>query len=77
MALRGSVQKIISDPRTQLGGATKEIADWEDGRDQEELIRFGADKSLEWVFVMANSQHQNGVTETLIKQVKGVQKSLV
>ena len=26
---------------------------------------------------MANSQYQNGVTETLIRQVKGVQKSLV
>ena len=26
---------------------------------------------------MSNSQHQNGVTEVMVKQVKGVQKSLV
>ena len=51
--------------------------DWREGWDQDKLIRFGASRNLEWIFVMSNSQHQNRVTEVMVKQVKGVQKSLV
>ena len=76
MAMRGDVQKIISDPGTQLVGASRELTEWRNGWDTAELVRFGATKNLEWEFVMADSQHQNGVTESMVKQVKAVQKSL-
>ena len=76
MAMRGDVQRIISDPGTQLVGASRELTEWRKGWNTDELVRFGATKNLKWDFVMADSQHQNGVTESMIKQVKAVQKSL-
>ena len=42
-----------------------------------QLTRFGAERGLEWKSICADSQHQNGVTEILVKLVKGVKKSLV
>ena len=74
--MRGDVQRIISDPGTQLVGASRELTEWRKGWNTDELVRFGATKNLQWDFVMADSQHQNGVTESMIKQVKAVQKSL-
>merc|ERR1711872_687874 len=59
MAFRGDVRLIISDPGTQLVGASREMKSW----NEEELSRFGTDKNIEWRFVSANSQHQNGVVE--------------
>ena len=40
------------------------------------MERFGAEGGLEFRPIMANSQHQNGVTEILVKLVKGIKKSL-
>ena len=77
MAFRGDVRLIISDPGSQLVGASKELKNWRNGWNQEELEKFGADKGLEWRFIGSNSQHQNGVTESIVKMVKGVQKSML
>ena len=41
-----------------------------------ELISYGADKSIDWEFIMADSQHQNGASEVLVKMVKGVTSSI-
>ena len=59
--MRGDVQRIISDPGTQLVGASRELAEWRKGWNTDELVRFGSTKNLQWDFVMADSQHQNGV----------------
>ena len=77
MARRGNVRKIISDPGSQLEGADNEMLRWRKGWDKEALIRYGAEHNLEWNFIMAASQHQNGGAESLIKLVKGVMKALV
>ena len=77
MAVRGDVKMIISDPGTQLVSASTELREWRQGWDQSQLVRFGAEKGLEWKFIMANSQHQNGAAEIMVKLVKGVQKSLL
>ena len=77
MADRGSVQTIVSDPGTQMKGASSELLDVRRGWSQSELIRFGAEHGIEWKFVMAASQHQNGACEVLIKLVKGIMKSLL
>ena len=45
--------------------------------DESLLVRFGAEKGLEWKFIMASSQHQNGAAEIMIKMVKGVKKSMM
>ena len=77
MAHRGEVRLIVSDPGTQLKGAAEELKKWRLGWDMEQLVRFGASKSLEWRTIMAASQHQNGAAESLVKLVKGVKKSLM
>ena len=77
MAIRGDVKKMISDPGTQLVGASKELSDWRHGWNMDQLIRFGAERGLEWETISACSQHQNGVTEILIKLVKGIKKSIL
>ena len=76
-AERGQVAQIISDPGTNLQGAANELQKVRRGWDEAELIRYGAETGLEWKFVMAASQHQNGVTESLVKVVKGVMSSLM
>ena len=76
MASKGNVRLIVSDPGSQLVGASNELIEWRKGWDEDKLIRFGADKKLEWKFIMADSQHQNGAAEALIKVAKGVKNSL-
>ena len=77
LAVRGGTRIVISDPGTQLVGASNEMKQWRKGWDKETLIRFGAKNSLEWNFIMASSQHQNGAAESLIKFTKGVMKSFI
>ena len=77
MARREDVRTIISDPGSQLQGASKELLQWRKGWDQDKLIRYGAEKSLQWKFIMAAFQHQNGGAESLVKVVKGIMKSLM
>ena len=71
MARCGNIRSIISDPGTNLIGAANELKEWRDGWDQEMLTRFGAERGLEWITIMANSQHQNGVVESIVKMIKG------
>ena len=77
MAAKGNVRLLISDPGSQLKGANKEMSTWRKGWDERLLVRFGADKGLEWKFIMPSSQHQNGAAEIMIKMVKGVKRSLL
>ena len=77
LAVRGATRVIISDPGSQLIGASNEMKEWVSGWDKEALIRFGAEKNIEWNFIMAASQHQNGAAESLIKFSKGVIKSFL
>ena len=77
MSHRGDVRMIISDPGSQLVGASQELSRWRKGWEMDKLIRFGATKGLEWQTIMPSSQHQNGAAEVMIKLVKGVKKSIL
>ena len=77
MGHRGDVRMIISDPGSQLVGASQELSRWRKGWEMDKLIRFGATKGLEWQTIMPSSQHQNGAAEVIIKLVKGVKKSIL
>ena len=77
MAAKGDLRLLISDPGSQLKGASKEMSSWRKGWDESLLVRFGANKGLEWKFIMPSSQHQNGAAEIMIKMVKGVKKSMM
>ena len=77
MNQKGDVKVVFSDPGTQLKGASKELSDWRKGWDLDKLVRFGAEKGIDWRFVMPNAQHQNGAVEIMVKMVKGVKKALL
>ena len=77
MAAKGNVRLIISDPGSQLKGANRELISWRKDWDEQMLVRFGADKSLDWLFIMPDSQHQNGAAEVMVKMVKGVKKAFI
>ena len=74
---KGQVSLLVSDPGSQLVGAKNELEEVRSGWSQEELIRFGAENGMEWRFTMSASAHQNGVTEILVKLVKGIMASLM
>ena len=58
-------------------GACKELKEWRKGWSEAELTQFGAKHGIDWRFIMASSQHQNGGAEVMVKLVKGVIKSLM
>ena len=63
--------------RSQLRGVSNELKRWIKGWSCSELTRFGATNKLEWSFIVADVQHQNGVAESLVKVAKGVIKSMM
>ena len=73
----GNIRMIITDPGTNFIGAANELHNWRQSWDQNTLTRYGAKNALEWVTVSANSQHQNGLSEVMIKLAKSVLKSLL
>ena len=76
-ASRGNVKSITSDPGSQLIGASKELMAWRKDWSESELVEFGAKEGMQWNFIMANSQHQNGGSEVLVKLCKGVIKAFM
>ena len=76
-ALRGDIKTIVSDPGSQLVGAAKELKSWRKTWSEPNLVQFGAKHGINWEFIMASSQHQNGGVEIMIKLVKGVMKSIM
>ena len=76
-AQRGNVRIIVSDPGSQLVGASNVLKEWRNGWSNVELAEFGAQNGIEWQFVMANSQFQNGGAEIMVKLAKGVMKVLM
>ena len=77
IAAKGNVRLLISDPCSQLKGASKEMSSLRKGWYESFLVRFGVEKGLEWKYIMASFQHQNGAAEIMIKMVKGVKKSMM
>ena len=59
-ALRGDIKTIVSDPGSQLVGAAKELKSWRKTCSEPNLVQFGAKHGINWEFIMASSQHQNG-----------------
>ena len=76
-ASRGNIKTITSDPGSQLLGASRELREWRKGWSDAELAGFCAKEGIDWRFIMASSQHQNGGAEVLIKLAKGVMKSIM
>ena len=69
-AIRGCPGEIISDQGSQLIAASKDIAELVRDWDWTTVSDWTADKKIKWTVVPAEGQHQNGLSESLIKSVK-------
>ena len=76
-ALRGEIRVIVFDPGSQLVGACNEMKNWRHGWSEADLVQYGSENGIDWHFIMANSQHQNGGAEVMVKLAKGAMKSLL
>ena len=69
-AIRGCPSEFRSDQGSQLMSAAKEIqelvAEWK----WEEIHDWCTDRRIRWTVVPAEGQHQNGLSESLVKSVK-------
>ena len=70
ISIRGSPSEIISDQGSQLKAASKEIASLVEEWDWKVIHDWVATKKIKWTFVPSEGQHQNGLSESLIKSVK-------
>ena len=70
VCIRGSPSEIISDQGSQLKATSKEIAPLIEQWDWKPVHDWAASKKIKWTFVPAEGQHQNGLSESLIKSVK-------
>ena len=70
VCIRGSPSQIISDQGSQLKAASKDAAalmkDW----NWSTVSDWAQSHNIDWKFVPAEGQHQNGLSESLIKSVK-------
>ena len=69
MCIRKCPSEFISDQGSQLIAAAKDIAElasW----DWSKIEKFCTERKIKWTLAPAEGQHQNGVSESLIKSTK-------
>ena len=64
--LRGVPSRIQSDPGSQLMAAAKQLGTWDFSR----ITEWAAGVQTEWYTIPTDSQHHNGMAESLIKSTK-------
>lgn len=70
VALRGCPSKFISDQGSQLITAAKDTANSTETWDWSSVEKWATNHKITWKFVPADSQHENGLSESMIKSVK-------
>ena len=70
VCIRGCPTEIQSDQGSQLIAAAKDIADLVRDWKWETIHAWASSKRMTWTVVPAEGQHQNGLSESLIKSVK-------
>ena len=77
VTIRGCPAEIMSDQGSQLVAAAKDIADLVKDWDWEPIHSWAATQRMKWTVVPAEGQHQNGLSESLVKSVKRTVKQKV
>ena len=70
VSIRGCPLEIQSDQGSQLIAAAKDIAQLVQGWDWSSVKRWATSNRIKWTLAPAEGQHQNGLSESLIKSVK-------
>jgi transposase InsO family protein len=68
--VRGCPGKIYSDQGSQLIAAANDIAELVEHWDWVPIHEWSASRKIEWIVTPAGGQHQNGLSESLIKVTK-------
>ena len=76
-AIRGQPALLMSDNRSQLVGAERELEEMIRGWNRKELKEFGAEQEMEWKFTTPGAPHHNGVAESLVKSTKRALKKAI
>ena len=72
--IRRHPSEIISDQGSQMKAAAKELTkDW----DWSKISEWAGSQNIKWTVVPAEAQHQNGLSESLIKTVKRSIKHMI
>jgi hypothetical protein len=69
-SIRGCPSEIQSDQGSQLIAAAKDIASLVENWDWKPIEEWAANRQIKWTLAPAEGQHQNGLSEALIKSVK-------
>ena len=67
---RGCPSEITSDQGSQLVAASQDIAELTKNWNWNKVSDWASDNKIHWKFVPAEAQHQNGLSESLIRSVK-------
>ena len=70
ISIRGCPSEMMSDQGSQLIAASKDIADLVKDWNWEPVHSWASNQRMKWTVVPAEGQHQNGLSESLIKSVK-------
>ena len=70
VSIRGCPTEMISDQGSQLISAAKDIAELVEDWNWQPIATWAATNRMKWTVVPAEGQHQNGLSESLIKSVK-------
>ena len=70
VAIRGCPAEIQSDQGSQLMSAAKDIAEPLEDWNWKPIYTWAANHKIKWTIAPAEGQHQNGLSESLIKSVK-------
>ena len=74
VAIRGCPSEIQSDQGSQLIAAAKDIAELVKDWNWEPIQDWATTNKIKWTLAPAEGQHQNGLSESLIKSVKRTMK---
>ena len=77
MCIRGQPGVILADPGSQLIAASKEMENWRSNWSNEQLVAFGASKSIQFKFCTADAQWENGVCESMVRNIKRALKTAI
>ena len=70
VAIRGCPAEIQSDQGSQLIAAAKDIAELTTCWDWEPIETWATNNRIKWTLAPAEGQHQNGLSESLIRSIK-------
>ena len=69
-AIRGYPAVMLSDNRSQMVGAEREMREVIRGLDEKQLCEFNTERGITWMFITPAAPHQNGCVEALVKSCK-------